>query len=204
MFCQVIDLASGMALGHDARQRSAADKMEVTELNASLVDLAIRPELQRVMCAVRPAVETIVDIEPSIGWTFRTQPGAFRRILTNLYGNALKYTKHGYITLALRAVDDLQPLLEVSKPAPKPRTELKMIITDTGSGISPAFLKTRVFNAFTQENRRSAGCGLGLAVVKSLVTQLDGEIDIKSALNVGTVVSVSRCSSHTPFHYIPD
>lgn len=120
-----------------------------------------------------------------------TQPGAFRRIVMNLYGNSLKYTKHGYITISLRVLDEREPLPSSLDPHPKEKpSTVRLIVTDTGRGISPVFLRTKVFSAFSQENSKSAGSGLGLSIFKTLVNQLGDEIDIKSVLNVGTIVTV--------------
>jgi signal transduction histidine kinase len=136
----------------------------------------------------------VLEIQAASGssdWYFNIQHGAFKRILVNLYGNSLKYTKHGYITISLRTVEDAQarPVNSGALSAPQ-RATIKLTITDTGRGISPAFLRSKIFTAFSQENRKSAGSGLGLSIVKSLVSQLEGDVDIKSVLNVGTVVTV--------------
>ena len=192
--------STGMAIGHVARKKLIRGIDEVSELNATLVDLAVRPELQRVLCAIRPDVETILDIQSSVDWYFKTQPGAIRRIITNIYGNSLKYTKYGYITLGLRVMDDPRALLRVNQSFnPQQQAVVRLTVSDTGQGISPAFLKNKVFSEFSQENKRSAGSGLGLSIVKSLVTQLGGEVDIKSVLNVGTIVMVTLpMTSSTP------
>jgi signal transduction histidine kinase len=64
-------------------------------------------------------------------------------------------------------------------------------MTDTGQGMSPTFLQTKVFTAFSQDNHKAAGSGLGLSIVKTLVNQLGGDIDIKSILNIGTIVTIT-------------
>lgn len=61
----------------------------------------------------------------------------------------------------------------------------------TGHSMSPEYLKTKLFTPFAQENAKAAGTGLGLPIVKAIVNMLHGEIDIKSIVNVGTVVVVT-------------
>jgi signal transduction histidine kinase len=111
----------------------------------------------------------------------------------NLYGNSLKYTKRGFITVSLRVIDEKKPLPSSIDPHTKSEkpSNVRLTVTDTGQGISPVFLRTKVFTAFSQENSKAAGSGLGLSIVKSLVNQLGGDIDIKSILNVGTIVTVT-------------
>lgn len=191
-------MTPGMAVAHSSRVKPGMGwGDEVSELNTTLVDLALRPELQRILCAVRPEVETILNIEVPSDWNFTTQPGAFKRIIMNLYANSLKYTKHGYITVTLKANEDSQPRVQ---PGEHPQTAtVTFVITDTGQGISPAYLRSKLFTAFSQENRKSVGSGLGLSIVKSLVDQLRGNIDIKSVLNIGTTVTITlREFTHCP------
>lgn len=145
------------------------------------------------MNAIRPEVELVLDIQGPSKWTFATQPGAVRRIVMNLFGNALKYTKHGYINVSLRTVgqgsqrgDQAVKFDQRDKP-----TLVKLTVTDTGQGISPEYLRTKIFTPFAQENAKSAGTGLGLSIVRNIVNMLQGEIDIKSILNVGTMVIVT-------------
>ena len=145
------------------------------------------------MNAVRPEVELVLDIQGPAKWTFSTQPGAVRRIVMNLFGNALKYTKHGYINVSLRVVsqgsqrgDQTVKFDQRDKP-----TLVRLTVTDTGQGISPEYLRTKIFTPFAQENAKSAGTGLGLSIIRNIVNMLQGEIDIKSILNVGTIVIVT-------------
>lgn len=77
----------------------------------------------------------------------------------------------------------LQPLDQFTR-------EVNLVVTDTGQGISPEYLRTKIFTPFAQENSMAAGTGLGLSLVRSIVNMLGGEIDIKSTVDVGTVVTV--------------
>lgn len=100
-----------------------------------------------------------------------------RQIITNLLGNALKFTESGEIcvTLKHRQVDD---------------TALVYIgIRDTGVGIAPE-AQQKVFEPFSQEDgsvtRRYGGTGLGLSISRQLVDLMDGELRLESELGVGS------------------
>jgi hypothetical protein len=120
------------------------------------------------------AVEVIIDIEPG-DWVFMTQPGAVRCIIMNTFGNAIKYTTHGSVKFRLELNDQ----------------NVVLTITDTGKGITPHFLNSRLFMPFAQENALAPGTGLGLSICKSIVTMLGGYIDIQSRVNSGTTVKVT-------------
>ena len=136
------------------------------------------------------AVEVILDVEPG-DWVFMTQPGAVRRIIMNIFGNAIKYTTHGSVKVRLELKGQ----------------DMVFTVTDTGKGISSKFLKSRLFMPFAQENTLAPGTGLGLSICKSIITMLGGNIDVNSRVNSGTTVQVSlplvrpnhgRSAGHTP------
>ncbi|KAI9734183.1 MAG: hypothetical protein M1818_006610 [Claussenomyces sp. TS43310] len=131
-----------------------------------------------------PEVVVILDIDIQ-DYHFTTQPGAFRRVIMNLLGNALKYTSHGYVKIKLEANDmeDFQPNGDSDAI---PRSCVALTISDTGRGISSAFIRSKLFTPFAQENSLSSGTGLGLSIVRSIVALLEGEIQIKSELGQGT------------------
>ena len=135
----------------------------------------------------RPEVEVIIDIPP-MDWTYVTQPGGFRRILMNLVGNALKYTKHGFVRVELDAVQ--QDHVKHSSDDDEPTSTITMKVIDSGCGISPEYLRTKLFTPFSQENILAPGTGLGLSLVKSIVSMLGGDIDVQSQVSVGTQVTV--------------
>ena len=154
------------------------------------VDLA---DASRQAFSDRKEVEIILDIIPRTvpkDWIFVTQPGAFRRIVMNLFGNSLKYTRSGYIRVKLEAQSQRRPP-SAQGAEESTATFVKLTITDTGQGMSPHFMRTKLYTPFAQENSIAPGTGLGLSLVKSLVTMLNGDIKIDSAQNVGTEVTVT-------------
>ena len=130
-------------------------------------------------------VEVMLDIDPA-DYTFTTQQGALRRLIMNLLGNSLKYTEKGRIIVKLSLADD-GPNLGTAKA-----TKLLILrVIDTGKGISPEYLRTRLFTPFAQENALAPGTGLGLSIVKSITGMLGGSIEVRSQLGKGTEVKVA-------------
>lgn len=129
----------------------------------------------------KPEMDPVVvlKIAPRRKWTVRTQPGALRRIVMNLLGNALKYTDTGYVVVSLSAEQDEPNHLKV-----------RMRFADSGRGMSLEFQRTRLFSPFSQEDPFATGTGLGLSIIRNIIEALDGDISINSTQHVGTEVNV--------------
>ena len=124
-------------------------------------------------------------IDPRQDWTYFVQVGAIRRIVMNIFGNALKYTQRGTIKISL-AQEYLSP------PHRKKEKErvVRFTVEDTGKGIGAEFLRHGLFRPFSQEDTLSPGAGLGLSLVKRIVAELHGSVSVKSQVGTGTIVSV--------------
>ncbi|KAF7718723.1 Uncharacterized protein PECH_004295 [Penicillium ucsense] len=120
-------------------------------------------------------------------WIYRTQPGALRRIIMNIFGNAMKYTEEGQVIVTLESVSHSEGRTR--------RQGLEDMVTltvsDTGRGISEEFLRGKLYTPFAQEDSLAVGTGLGLSIVRSLVKALNGHIRIRSRVGEGTVVRVT-------------
>jgi CheY-like chemotaxis protein len=135
-------------------------------------------------------VIVVCNIKHEENWSYYTEPGAMRRIAVNLIGNALKYTKSGSVIVTLSASKVIQDPLRLSNDITTGRT-LTFTIQDTGRGMSKEFMDNQLFLPFTQEDTTSShGVGLGMSIVKSLISLLGGEIQIQSEENKGTEVIV--------------
>jgi signal transduction histidine kinase len=126
----------------------------------------------------------IMDVNYHPSWKFEIDAGAWRRILMNLFSNALKYTKTGFVQVSLQVESDA---LSRSK---RSRSILTLKVKDSGKGISQEFLKHRLFKPFTQEDSLAAGAGLGLSIVRHIVHDLGGEINFVSEQGAGTEATV--------------
>jgi len=100
-----------------------------------------------------------------------------RQVLTNLCGNAVKYTEKGYVRLKITSMED----------------KLIFEVRDTGMGIKKESIQV-IFNAFeqdrTEKNRNTVGTGLGLSISKAFVEMMGGSIMLDSEYEQGTVITV--------------
>ncbi|EXA29033.1 hypothetical protein FOVG_19406 [Fusarium oxysporum f. sp. pisi HDV247] len=130
-------------------------------------------------------VQITVDIDHRKPWLFRTAPGAIRRILMNILGNALKYTSQGHVKISLKQEKG------TSHKGPRKSATVVLTVSDTGKGIGDEFLHYKLFVPFSQEDSLAVGTGLGLSIVKQIVTSLGGSIGVRSHVGKGTTMSVS-------------
>lgn len=129
-------------------------------------------------------VSLYLDIDHNYPWTFSVSPGSVRRILMNLFGNSLKYTREGMIKVSLTQETS-------TKKGRAGKRIVKITVADTGKGISEDFLRNDLFKPFSQEDSLAPGTGLGLSLVKQIVSTLGGTISIQSGVNIGTKITVA-------------
>ncbi|KAL1306184.1 hypothetical protein AAFC00_004286 [Neodothiora populina] len=139
-------------------------------------------------------VSVVVDIDKAeeSHWIFRTQAGAWRRILMNLFGNALKYTEAGFVQVKL----DAKPLPKEGKVA---KSTVILTVIDSGKGISQDYLNSSLFVPFAQEDSFQPGTGLGLAITAAIIRSMGGTIDVKSEKGHGTEITVKLGMTHAPY-----
>ncbi|KAG5661948.1 hypothetical protein KAF25_004187 [Fusarium avenaceum] len=128
-------------------------------------------------------VTVILSLDANCDWLFRFQVGAVRRIVMNLVGNALKYTHKGTVTISL-----MQQTASIRRR--KPEQVIRFTVQDTGKGISESYLNGGLFTPFSQEDDMAPGTGIGLSLVKQIVSRLRGQISINSQVDVGTFATV--------------
>jgi signal transduction histidine kinase len=166
----------------------AQNLLELSKLDSGLVLLDLRPDDLR--AAVESAVEQAspaarrrgVRLSLSLADApirLRHDPQRIGQVVTNLVGNAIKFTEPGgEVTVSARPTDEGGALIEV---------------TDTGVGIEPAELP-RIFDRFYRGSRaneaRGSGSGLGLAIVRSIVDMHRGSVEVSSRLGAGTTFRV--------------
>ena len=123
-------------------------------------------------------LELIVRVDPRLPAFVVGDVGRFRQIVTNMLGNAVKFTEKGHV------------LIDVSGEVVDGIVQLKVRVEDTGIGIPADKLQT-VFEKFAQvdgsSTRRHEGTGLGLAIAARLVDLMGGKIGIESEVGRGSV-----------------
>lgn len=163
---------------HDAAGNTKLDSIRaMEEFNSDLVK-------SRDSMTSGQKISVFFMIEPNSCWTFFTEGGAIRRVVMNLFGNALKYTRSGFIKVSLTQAS-------VQTSSAKRKDQVIITVTDTGIGMSHNYLDNHLFRPFSQENSLSTGTGLGLSIVKRIVSQLRGRISVKSQPGIGTKIEVA-------------
>jgi signal transduction histidine kinase/DNA-binding response OmpR family regulator len=124
-------------------------------------------------------LELIVRVAPDLPEYVVGDVGRIRQIVTNLMGNAVKFTESGHVLIDVTGQTDTSANI----------VSLIFRITDTGIGIQPEKLKS-VFEKFNQvdtsSTRRHEGTGLGLAISTKLVALMGGEIGVESEYGHGS------------------
>ncbi|MCC6472605.1 MAG: response regulator, partial [Burkholderiales bacterium] len=196
--------------GYDRNRQDAARFLDtihasgthLVELINDVLDLskveAGQMEMERLACAPHRIAREVVtvlaqraadkgitlelDAAGALPDTIRTDPRRLRQILTNLAGNAIKFTDAGGIRIVLR--------LE-GEPG---RALLAIDVTDTGIGVSPEKLES-IFDPFVQADasvtRRFGGTGLGLSISRRFARARGGDIVASSAPGRGSVFRVT-------------
>ena len=133
------------------------------------------------------AVSVVLNIEKRDSWSTAMTPGSWTRVLTNIVGNALKYTPRGLITIKLFSSED----------SANGMCHVTLQVEDTGVGMSADFISNDLFVPFRQADSHSAGTGLGLSIVKQVVKEFKGSLRVDSELGKGSCVSVRFAASFT-------
>ncbi len=158
-------------------------KIEAGKLTVEAIEFDLREAVDEILqtfasAADAKGLELAVDIDPAIAAIVRADPMRIRQVLSNLIGNAIKFTTRGEVVLT---VDPLNT-------APD-ETTLRFSVRDTGTGID-AEAQARIFDAFTQADgsttRRYGGTGLGLTISRQLVDLMGGEIGVDSLPGLGS------------------
>jgi signal transduction histidine kinase len=158
-------------------------KVEAGKMQLEVIDFVLRTAIEEVaeLLADRAhskGVEMACLIHHDIPVVVRGDPGRLRQILTNLLGNAIKFTQAGEVVLRAKLTAESGDNVTV-----------RFEITDSGIGISPEG-RSRLFQSFSQADgsttRKFGGTGLGLAISKSLVELMGGEIGVESEEGKGS------------------
>ncbi len=165
------------------------DVLDYSKIDAQKMVLHTAPcdlekSIHEVLMLLQPAarekdVALLLDYDMFLPHHFEADVGRIRQILTNLIGNAVKFTATGHVLVRVIGAPEKNG----------DRMMVHIVIEDTGIGISEENLD-QIFGEFTQvedeRNRKFEGTGLGLAISKRLVELMEGEIWADSEVGVGS------------------
>ena len=171
------------------------DVLDMSKLESGHIQLEhVSFDLTDLLGQVRVLDESLVE---GTGLTYRCHPLAqepvwvvgsplhLRQILLNLFSNSVRYNKQG------GSIDTWVTRRSVQGDA----AVFEFKIQDTGVGMSPEFVQNSLFQPFSQEHPGARtlyqGTGLGISIVKELVTRMNGSIQVDSAPGVGTTFTVA-------------
>ena len=162
-------------------------KIESGKMGIEVVDFDLRALMQDVidllaLNAQQRGLRLTCDLPPACPTMVRGDPGRLRQVLTNLVGNAVKFTPQGEVSLTGRLVSEREQEIDV-----------RLTVRDTGIGIPPE-RHAAIFESFTQADgsttRRFGGTGLGLTISRQLVEAMGGRIDLLSEAGKGSTFGI--------------
>ena len=162
-------------------------KIEAGKLDLELYKFNLREDIGNLIksfavSAHSKDLELSYKIEKEVPTSIIGDPARLNQIISNLIGNALKFTQKGEIVLTVSKAKELDTN----------RVKLLFCVKDTGIGIKQEKIKD-LFEAFTQADssttRKYGGTGLGLAIASRLAKMMNGDISVKSEENVGSEFS---------------
>ena len=159
-------------------------KIEAGAMQLEAIDFDPRAAVEDVMTLMAgrahdKGLELAYLVEPEVPAVLEGDPGRLKQILTNLVGNAVKFTEGGEVVVRAEAGEE----------GPGGTATVRFEVEDTGIGMTPR-QRERLFQSFTQADasttRRYGGTGLGLAISKQLVEIMGGRIGVRSEPGVGS------------------
>ncbi len=155
-----------------------AGKLELFLEETDLAELLSDVALQQTVVAENRELCVHAAIEEGVPRHVRADALRLRQILTNLVGNAIKFTPKGFISIRIGSVDSIGD-----------RTWLRFQVEDTGIGI-PKEKQAHIFMPFEQADgsttRNYGGTGLGLAITTRLVQKMEGDLSVESEVGRGS------------------
>ena len=159
-------------------------KIEAGKLELEIIDFDLRVTLEEMadllaLKASEKNLEFVCLIDPEVPSRLQGDPGRIRQVLTNLAGNAVKFTEQGEVAIRVSVESESED-----------EVDIRFQVRDTGIGIAEDKLDI-LFNPFTQADtsttRKFGGTGLGLSISKRLTELMNGQIGVESVEGEGTV-----------------
>jgi signal transduction histidine kinase/CheY-like chemotaxis protein len=155
-----------------------AGKLEFEKIDFDLEEVVEGCALALTEQANTKSLELLCDINGEVKQFVKGDPTRLRQVLTNLMGNAVKFTTEGEVKIMVRKINQVEN-----------NATLLFTVSDTGVGIQQSALET-VFQSFEQADgsttRKFGGTGLGLAISRKLIEGMGGEIGVNSTIGKGS------------------
>lgn len=157
-------------------------KIEAEKLQLRPTEFDLEQCIHEVMRLLQPSVQDkgialLIDYDLFLPTQLIGDPGRIRQILTNILGNAVKFTSQGHV------------LISITGQQNDGKCEIHVTVQDTGIGIPPEKID-HIFGEFNQvddeRNRQFEGTGLGLTITKRLIELMGGRIWVTSTAGEGT------------------
>ncbi|MBO6514020.1 MAG: response regulator [Phycisphaerales bacterium] len=159
--------------------------VQYEQLPCSIREIANEVIEMMTIKAMRTDTGVFLNIHPDIPHQVIIDPTRVKQIITNLVGNAVKFTNRGEVFVEISPAHEDQEPPRRGQPYP-----LSVIVRDTGIGIASDRLEA-IFDSFTQESvctrREYGGTGLGLAISKRIAQDLGGDLVADSHVGIGSV-----------------
>lgn len=177
-------------------------KIEAGKLQLSNDAMSIRSLLEEVQRIFYPKLqekelELVVIVDATVPSSLILDEIRLRQVLFNIIGNAIKFTKHGYVSVSVKLKSTIH---ETEKKGSENNGEIPekvgliIDVKDTGIGIEHSQLD-RIFEAFVQQEgqstRKYGGTGLGLTITRRIIEAMGGEISVQSTVGIGSVFTIS-------------
>jgi PAS domain S-box-containing protein len=166
-------------------------KIEANRLDLEAIEFDLTATVESVCqvlanAAYRHGLELYQAIDPNVPRRLLGDPARLRQVLTNLVGNAIKFTETGEVVVRA-ALDEILS---------DGRARIRFEVSDTGIGIAPE-AQARLFHPFVQADgsmgRRYGGTGLGLAISRRLVQLMGGDLTVDSHVGEGSTFRFTGC-----------
>jgi signal transduction histidine kinase/CheY-like chemotaxis protein len=165
-------------------------KIEAGKYELAPADFDLRAQIQEMIELLAPRaaqkrLELAYRVAPDVPQIVHADPDRFKQVLTNLLGNAIKFTERGEVVLSI-----------TNESRDGRGLTLRCAVRDTGPGISAEDQK-RLFSSFSQvdgsSTRRFGGTGLGLVISRKLAELMGGTVAVESTVGEGSVFTFTAC-----------
>mgnify|MGYP003667530560 CR=1 FL=1 len=163
-------------------------KIEAGRLQVEMIDTNVQETITTVASvlqerAVEKNLEVHVEFNSPLPRIMQTDPTRLRQVITNLVGNAIKFTDEG----AVKIVVDVETENDSA-------AMLKIAVVDSGIGMTPD-QQSKIFQSFVQADssttRKYGGTGLGLSISRRLTEAMGGDLSVASEVNVGSTFTIT-------------